>query len=193
MSGEKLNEALVLFADATAELKELSQKVLEMTEDTKDSVELGQVGSKIYNEVEETVKRYCNKYGKKIWQFDSTDNQQTDNTVQNDVKAFEKYFRAKLSLSDVTVSAESFYYYGSSNGCRVYSATYDGQLHSDAFCSDTVGGYTFYKSVMYMPYSIAIYAVSDGEVYTLKEAYEKGKINIEEVYSFMPQSVKSPS
>lgn len=90
LSGEKLNEALVLFADATAELKELSQKVLEMTEDTKDSVELRQVGSKIYNEVEETVKRYCNKYGKKIWQFESTDNQQTDNTVQNDVKAFEK-------------------------------------------------------------------------------------------------------
>ena len=193
LSEERLVEALVLFADATDDLKELSQKVLEMTEDTKDSMALRKVGSKLYNEVEEMVKSYCNEYGKKIRQFNNGDNQQTDNTVQNDVKAFEKYFREKLSLSDVTVSAESIYYYGSSNGYRVYSVAYDGQLHSDAFCSDTVGGYTFYKSVMYMPYSIAIYAVSDGEVYTLKEAYEKGKINIEEVYSFMPQSVKSPS
>lgn len=64
---------------------------------------------------------------------------------------------------------------------------------SDAFCSDTVGSYTFYKNVQYMPYSIAIYAVCDGEVYTLKEAYEKGKVDIQEVYSFMPQRVKSPS
>lgn len=146
------------------------------------------------------VYAFANLYNKKDYRLNNSgDNQQidntieTDDTVQNDIKAFEKYFKEKLSLNEVTVSAESVDYYGSSNGCRVYSAAYDGQLHSEAFCSDTVGGYTFYKSVIYMPYSIAIYAVCDGEVYTLKEAYEKGKIDIEEVYSFVPQNVKSPS
>ncbi|MGN0492834.1 MAG: hypothetical protein ACI4F7_04225 [Acutalibacteraceae bacterium] len=75
LSEERLVEALELFADATNDLKELSRKVLEMTEDTKNSVALRQVGSKLYNEVEEMVKSYCNEYGKKIRQFDSGYNQ----------------------------------------------------------------------------------------------------------------------
>ena len=61
----------------------------------------------------------------------------------------------------------------------------------EALCSETIGGYTFCKNVQYLPYPLAIYAVKDSEVYPLNEAYEKNLIKIDEVYGFMPDSVKS--
>ena len=108
-----------------------------------------------------------------------------------DTAAFEKYFKAELNAADIKVSESSLQYYGESQGFRIYSAAYDGQLHMEALCSETIGGYTFCKNVQYLPYPLAIYAVKDGEVYTLNEAYEKNLIKIEEVYGFVPDSVKS--
>lgn len=108
----------------------------------------------------------------------------------DDAAAFEKYFKAELNATDIKVSENSLLYYGESEGYRIYSAAYDGQLHMDALCSETIGGYTFHKNVQYLPYPLAIYAVKDGEVYTLNEAYEKNLIKIEEVYGFVPDSVK---
>lgn len=107
-----------------------------------------------------------------------------------DAAAFEKYFKAELNAADIKVSESSLRYYGESEGYRIYSAAYDGQLHMEALCSETIGGYTFCKNVQYLPYPLAIYAVKDGEVYTLNEAYEKNLIKIEEVYGFVPDSVK---
>ncbi len=70
--GDKLQEAIDLFADATKELKNLSAKILEMTEDAKDKVSLRKVNSKLYNQVEKMIKEYCNKYGQKISDFNNS-------------------------------------------------------------------------------------------------------------------------
>lgn len=111
--------------------------------------------------------------------------------ISGDAAAFEKYFKAELHAADIKVSESSLQYYGESQGFRIYSAAYDGQLHMEALCSETIGGYTFCKNVQYLPYPLAIYAVKDSEVYPLNEAYEKNLIKIDEVYGFMPDSVKS--
>lgn len=124
---------------------------------------------------------------------DNDDKQISDNYLEKDIKAFENYFAKTLSIDNVTISLDNINLYGTSNGYRIYSVAYDGQLHATSFCSDTIGGYTFYKNIEYMPYSIAIYAIADSDVYTLKEAYEKGLVDIEEVYSFMPQNIKNNS
>ncbi len=70
--GDKSQEAIDLFADATKELKNLSAKILEMTEDAKDKVSLRKVNSKLYNQVEKMIKEYCNKYGQKISNFNNS-------------------------------------------------------------------------------------------------------------------------
>ena len=121
---------------------------------------------------------------------DNDDKQITDNFLERDIKVFENYFSKILSIDNVTISSDNIDLYGTSNGYRIYSVAYDGQLHATSLCSDTIGGYTFYKNIQYMPYAIAIYAIADDDVYTLKEAYEKGFVDIEEVYSFVPQNIK---
>lgn len=107
-----------------------------------------------------------------------------------DITALEHYFESELKAKDIKISQSNVQLYGTSLGWRIYSASYDGQLHMEALCSDTIGGYTFYKNIQYLPYPIAIFAVKDGTVYTLKEAYNKKLINIEEVYAFVPEEIK---
>lgn len=69
LSSNKLQEAINIFKDATIELKDLSGKILEMTEELKDKVALRKVGSNVYNKAETMIREYCNKYGKKISQL----------------------------------------------------------------------------------------------------------------------------
>ena len=114
----------------------------------------------------------------------------SEDVLKADIIVFESYFQKAFSTKDISISKENIEYYGTTNDWRIYSICYDGQLHSTALCSDTVGGYTFYKNIEYMPYPIAIYAINNKSVYTLKEAYNNGVIDIGEVYSFVPNEVK---
>ena len=67
-------------------------------------------------------------------------------------------------------------YMACSNGWSVF---YGNRGGSDAMMqSDRVGNYIFYSFGWNYPYNIGIYAEKDGTVYTLKEAYEAGEIDI---------------
>lgn len=69
---EKLTEALALFEDTTKALKELTQDILEMTEDEKSMIALRKVDSDTYNKAEKMIIEYCNTYGSKISEFNQS-------------------------------------------------------------------------------------------------------------------------
>lgn len=118
------------------------------------------------------------------------DEEITEPVLEDDMRAFEKYFSPGPSGDKLTIGKEYAVLMGESNGWRIYHVTYRNEIVSPALCSETLGGYTFYSSSIHHPYSIAIYAIKNGEIYTLTEAYDKGLIDIKEVYDQMPDSIK---
>ncbi len=123
---------------------------------------------------------------------DNTNSEEIADTsfLQEDINAFETYFADSLSIDKPTISENRIMFFGTSNDWRVYQAVYDNQFAADAECSETLGEYTFHHYCIYQPYSIAIYAIKDDEIYTLTQAYEKELIDIEQVYGFMPDRIK---
>lgn len=68
---EKCSEAIEVFNSATTALKELSESILEMTESEKAKADLMEIDSAVYSKAEAAVREYCNKYGKKIHDFNA--------------------------------------------------------------------------------------------------------------------------
>ena len=81
LTGEKSQEAIDIFKDATLALKELTMDILKMSEQEKDKVALRKVGSPIYNDAENMIKEYCNKYGKMISEFNHSYERTTRNIM----------------------------------------------------------------------------------------------------------------
>ena len=81
LTEEKLQEAIDIFKDTTLTLKELTMDILKMSEQEKDKVALRKVGSPLYNDAEKMIKEYCNKYRKKISDFNHSYERTTRNIV----------------------------------------------------------------------------------------------------------------
>ena len=73
--GDKQQDAIDLFADATKDLKDLTGKVLKMAEDSKSRDALLDKDSKLYAQVEAMVKEYCNEHTAKISEFNQQNHQ----------------------------------------------------------------------------------------------------------------------
>ncbi len=72
LTDEKRKEAISIFKNANTELKAICKKVLDKAENKKERIELREVGSKLYGEVEQEIIDYCNKYGDEISRFNSS-------------------------------------------------------------------------------------------------------------------------
>lgn len=81
LTGDKLQEAIDVFKEATIALKELTHNILKMTENEKDKIALRKFGSDVYIKAESMIKEYCNKYGKKISDFNHSYKRTTRNVV----------------------------------------------------------------------------------------------------------------
>ena len=81
LTDEKLQEAIDIFKDTTLTLKEITMDILKISEQEKDKIALRKVGSPIYNDAEKMIKEYCNKYGKKISDFNHSYERTTRNIV----------------------------------------------------------------------------------------------------------------
>ncbi|HEX3027085.1 MAG TPA: hypothetical protein VHR42_07655 [Clostridia bacterium] len=118
-------------------------------------------------------------------QKDETINLPTQiNFLSSDKKEFVEY----CSLTfDVNLSDQSgnrvFTYYGAINGYRFYRLQLNCIPCDSAFTEENIGGYTFTSPCYYRPNPTGLYIIGDDGVYTLKEAYEKGLINISNAYS----------
>ena len=82
-------------------------------------------------------------------------------------------------------------YFGESNGWRIYHVVYAGQIYDAVYAEMDLGRYKFKCNGIFSPSAPAIYAIKRKEVLTLKEAYEKGEIDIKEVYDFTPDEYKA--
>lgn len=51
---------------------------------------------------------------------------------------------------------------------------------------EKIGEYTFRSSFAHSPYPLGYYAIGEKEVYTLKQAYEAGAINLHDIVKFVP-------
>ena len=69
LSDQRLYEATALFEEINSELRSLCRKVLDKTESPKDKVALRDTNSKLYAEVEEMVRQFCNENGNKISKY----------------------------------------------------------------------------------------------------------------------------
>ena len=66
-----------------------------------------------------------------------------------------------------------------SNGWTIFYGT--AGVAAGAYASDRLKNYVFINQETELPYGIGLYAEKDGTVLTLKEAYETGKIDIEQL------------
>jgi len=51
---------------------------------------------------------------------------------------------------------------------------------------EKIGDYTFRSGFSHSPYPLGYYAIGEKEVYTLKQAYDTGVIDLNEVAGFAP-------
>lgn len=112
-----------------------------------------------------------------------------------DREILSKYFVKSCNLPEnmdysKLIKPKNMQYFGQSNGWRVYHATYEGQACDTAVIEKDLGGYKFYSSGIYYPSEVSIYLIRRKEVLTLEQAYEKGKIDVKEVYEFTPEAYK---
>ncbi len=112
-----------------------------------------------------------------------------------DREILSKYFVKSCNLPEnkdysKLIKPKNMQYFGQSNGWRIYHATYEGQACDTAIIEKDLGGYKFYSSGIYYPSEVSIYAIKRKEVLTLEQAYEKGEIDVKEVYEFTPEVYK---
>jgi hypothetical protein len=91
----------------------------------------------------------------------------------------EENFQDKLPME---VDNSNFIYYGTVSGYRIYRLQATNIDCENINQSEAVGGYTFESSQRFRPYKLGLYAIGDGNVYTLYNAYSKNLIDISKVY-----------
>ncbi|HEX2937916.1 MAG TPA: hypothetical protein VHO66_03255 [Ruminiclostridium sp.] len=75
-----------------------------------------------------------------------------------------------------------YQFYGTINGLRFYRLQSTLIPYDNINQSELIGGYSFDSPGRFRPYSTGLYIIGDDKVYTLKQAYESGLINIQKAF-----------
>jgi prepilin peptidase dependent protein B len=114
------------------------------------------------------------------------------NFLNDDKSAFVSYCKSlygdKLPL---TVNNDSFTYFGSVDGARLYRMQSSIISCSHVQQAETIGGYVFYSDCRYYPSRVGLYIILDDNVYTLEEANSMGIINISDIYELYSEKMVS--
>lgn len=105
------------------------------------------------------------------------------NFLDDDKKAFVNYCKDIYGENLPIKSDDSIYtYFGTVNGYRFYRMQPSYIMYDNVHQQEVIGGYTFESSSRYRPDNLGLYIIGDDNVYTLKEAYGKGLVDISKVY-----------
>lgn len=114
---------------------------------------------------------------------DLTEIPSTINYLDNDKQTFINYCKT-IYGSDLPLEVDNtvYKYYGTVNGYRFYRLQPSYISYDTISQHEEIGGYTFESSFRYRPEPTGLYIISDDCVYSLKEAYEYGMIDISKAY-----------
>lgn len=106
------------------------------------------------------------------------------NFLDDDKKLFVDYCKTIYGNElPIQIDDSIYTYYGTVNGYRFYRLQPSYIMYDNVRFQEVIGGYTFESSYHFRPESTGLYIIGDDNVYTLKQAYEAGLIDISKVYS----------
>lgn len=105
------------------------------------------------------------------------------NFLDDDKKAFVSYCK-DIYGSDLPLEIDNsvYEYYGTVNGYRFYRLQPTYISYDSISQQEVVGGYTFESSSHYRPERTGLYIIGDDSVYSLRQAYDNGLIDISKAY-----------
>lgn len=114
------------------------------------------------------------------------------NFLSEDRKAFIDYCKG-IYGEDLPMSIEpdSFIYYGTIDGCRLYRMQVSAIPAEPAHQTETIGNYIFESDCLYRPSRTGLYIIGDGGVYSLDQAVEYNMINVDEAYRLYQQKMQA--
>lgn len=112
------------------------------------------------------------------------------NFLNDDKSAFVAYCKSfygdKLPL---IVSSDSFTYFGSVDGARLYRMQTNIIACSHVQQAESIGGHVFYSDCRYYPSRVGLYVILDDSVFTLEEASSMGIVNIDDIYGLYAEKM----
>ncbi len=95
------------------------------------------------------------------------------------LQTYKKYLTEQEVFFEDLEKYISVVYLMHSNGWTIFKGFSGGEM--DTPVSDLIGEYVFVSTSWSIPYKIGLYAEKDGTILTLKEAYEAGEIDIQQL------------
>ena len=95
------------------------------------------------------------------------------------LQTYKKYLTEQEVFFEDLEKYISVVYLMHSNGWAIFKGFSGGEM--DTPVSDLIGEYVFVSTSWSIPYKIGLYAEKDGTILTLKEAYEAGEIDIQQL------------
>ena len=106
--------------------------------------------------------------------------------TQAKIEQFINFAHISREDYDNVVKEKQLLFLGKSGGYSICEYVKGGDLR---IVDEKIGDYTFRSGFSHSPYPLGYYAIGEKEVYTLKQAYDAGVIDLNEVAGFAPTAL----